>query len=130
MFVLVLQTSYPVYTGKLAAIAVGSVGIILVSTSGIGLAAESEGHCGYNKEEAPQANYTSMIEVTNNSVNSTKITGAKERFCTPFTAVELATSLLALMGGSLMWSISSSKLFHSNCMTLSVNVLEIAEKDN
>ncbi|XP_078366319.1 uncharacterized protein LOC144650503 [Oculina patagonica] len=100
-----VRTSHPVSTGKLGAITVGCVGIILVSASGIGLAAESDGHCSY-KEVTPMRNYTS---VKDSSVNSTNIEGAtlREQNCTPLTAVELATALLALIGGSLMWSISS-----------------------
>lgn len=109
----VLQTSYPVSRGKFAAIAVGCVGIILVSVSGIGLAAESEGHCGY-KDVVSDINDTSVMEISERIVNTTNVTGTamplREHYCTPFTAKELATALLALMGGSLMWSLSSSKL--------------------
>ena len=104
MFVLVFQmSSNPVSTGKLCAIAVGCVGIILVSASGIGLATKSQGRCHYKEVTA----------VRNSSANSTNVTGAtiRKQYCTPFTPVKLATSLLALIGGSLMWSISSSKLF-------------------
>ncbi len=126
MFVLFQQTSYPVSTGKLGAIAVGCVGIILVSASGIGLAAESKGHCSH-KEVTPMRN-NSLVR--NSSVNSTNIAGAtpREQYCTPFTAVELATSLLALIGGSLMWSISSGKLSQATVCdslhcTFSVHVL-------
>lgn len=96
---LILQTGYPVPTGKLAAVAVGCVGIILVSVSGIGLAAESDGHCGYKYVATPDRN------ATNNATDMNKY-----YYCTPFTATELATALVALIGGSLMWSISSSKL--------------------
>lgn len=88
------------------------MGIILVSVSGIGLAAESDGHCGYKDVVTPDKNDTSVMEVRENIVNSTNVTDATIRkwYCTPFTAAELATALLALIGGSLMWSISSSKL--------------------
>ena len=86
---------------------IGSFGIILVSVSGIGLAAESDGHCGYT-EVNPQSNYTPVTVLGNSSVNTT-LHGTKQRYCTPFTAAELVGSLLALMGGSLVWSISSSK---------------------
>ena len=108
----VLQTSYPVSTGKFAAIAVGCLGIILVSVSGIGLAAQSEGHCGFKDVATPDRNDTSVMEVRERIVNNTNVTDAtiKKHYCTPFTATELATALLALIGGSLMWSLSSSKL--------------------
>ena len=109
----VLQTSYPVSRGKFVAIAVGCVGIILVSVSGIGLAAESDSHCGY-KDVEPDINDTSVMEISERIVNNTNVTGTvvplREHYCTHFTAKELATALLALMGGSLMWSLSSSKL--------------------
>ena len=100
--------------GKFAAIAVGCVGIILVSVSGIGLAAESDGHCGYEDVVTPVKNDTSVMEVRDDIVNSTNVTDAtihvRKWHCTPFTTTELATALLALIGGSLMWSISSGKL--------------------
>jgi len=88
------------------------VGIILVSVSGIGLAAESEGHCGYKDVPTPDTNETSVMEVSKRIMNTTNVTDAtvRKQYCTPFTATELATALLALIGGSLMWSISSSKL--------------------
>ena len=108
----ILQTGYPVPTAKLAAVAVGCVGIILVSVSGIGLAAESEGHCGYKRAATPDRNETSEMEVREQIMNTTNVTDSplEIHYCTPFTATDLATSLLALIGGSLMWSISSSKL--------------------
>ena len=95
-------------TGKLGAIAVGCVGIILVSTSGIGLAAASDGHCGYKT-------------VTNNTEvrNKTSAT-SQEWVCIKFTAGQLAGSLLALIGGSLMWSISSSMFNATSCSIFSV----------
>lgn len=104
-----LRTGYPVPTSKFAAIAVGCVGIILVSVSGIGLAAESEGHCGYRDLPTPDTNETSVMEVSKRIMNTTNVTDAtvRKQYCTPFTATELATALLALIGGSLMWSISS-----------------------
>lgn len=95
------------------------MGIILVSVSGIGLAAESEGHCGYEYVATSDRNETSVMEVwerlnTPNTANATDApTTIKKHYCTPFTATDLATGLLALIGGSLMWSISSSKLFMS-----------------
>ena len=110
----ILQNGHPVPTGKFAAIAVGCVGIILVSVSGIGLAAKSEGHCGYKYVTTSDRNETSVMEVREQSINATNVTGAtvtmKIYYCTPFTATDLATALLALSGGSLMWSVSSSKL--------------------
>lgn len=108
-----VRTGYPVPAGKLAAVGVGCVGIILVSVSGIGLAAESEGHCGYEYVATPDRNETSVMEVwqritTTNTTNATDApTTIKIQYCTPFTATDLATGLLALIGGSLMWSISS-----------------------
>lgn len=80
-----VRISYPVPSGKVAAIAVGLVGIIIVSISGISFAANSNGYC-----HSAGGNQTTT-----------------EQCCTPFTNVQLAMSLLALIGGSLMWSISS-----------------------
>lgn len=97
MFVLALQTTHPVFTGKLAAVlAIALVGIILVSASAIG----SEGHCGC-KEVKSKGNNSIVITLP----------PTKQTFCTPLSALELAKSLLALIGGSFMWSVSSSKLF-------------------
>ena len=88
------------------------MGIILVSVSGIGLAAKSDGHCGYKYVPTPDRNETSVMEVREQIRNNTNGTDAlmKIPYCTPFTATDLAMASLALIGGSLMWSISSSKL--------------------
>ena len=88
------------------------MGIILVSVSGIGLAAESEGHCGYKYVATPDRNETSVMKVRERIMNTTNETDITMKIpcCTPFTASDLATATLALIGGSLMWSISSSKL--------------------
>ena len=92
--------------GKVVAIAVGLVGVVLVSVSGIGLAAASQGHCDWKVGYG--ANHTAMI-ITNSTTNITSVNTATLKVwqCTPFTHVELATSLLALIGGSFMWSVSS-----------------------
>ena len=101
-------------TGKVGAIAVGVVGIILVSVSGIGLAAHSRGHCQW--QDSLGANNTTVkptvINTTQNTSNTTFTDSPTSKIiqqwhCTPFTPVELTMSLLALIGGSLMWAISS-----------------------
>ena len=102
--------------GKVGAIAVGVAGIILVSVSGIGLAANSKGHCQW--QDSPDANSTTVqptvIHTTENTSNTTITTTSTSLIirewhctCTPFTHAELTMSLLALIGGSLMWAISS-----------------------
>lgn len=100
-----LKSTYQVSTSKLGAIVIGSLGIILVSGSGIGLAAKSHKHC--------QLNNTAAAPLVNISENATTLpsTEVQGKFCTPFSAAELAGSLLALLGGSVMWSVSSGKFF-------------------
>ena len=105
-----MQSTYPVSAGKIGAIAVGFVGIVLVSISGIAFATNSSGYC--KEVDAHSANHTSVqttVLPTSNRSNSTTIDDStlRKQHCTPFTHVELAMSLLALIGGSLMWSISS-----------------------
>ena len=116
MFILVLQTSSSVSTGKLGTIAVGCVGIILVSSSGIGLAAASNGHCGYKT-------VTNDTEVR----NKTSAT-SQEWVCIKFTAAQLAGSLLALIGGSLMWSISSSMFNYHKPQYFQCSLCVLCEK--
>ena len=74
----------------------GLVGIILVSVSGIVFASNSDGFC-HNCEPRSQ----------NMSVDNTASAKLFEKCCTPFTRAEKTFSLLALISGSLMWSISS-----------------------
>lgn len=112
-----MQSTYPVSAGKIGAIAVGFVGILLVSISGIAFATNSSGYC--KEVDAFSANHTSVqttVLPTSNRSNSTTIDDStlRKRQCTPFTLVELAMSLLALIGGSLMWSISSGMSFQSS----------------
>ena len=97
--------------GKVGAIAVGVAGIILVSVSGIGLAANSKGHCQWQGANSTTVQST-VIHTTENTSNTTITTTStsliiREWYCTPFTHAELTMSLLALIGGSLMWAISS-----------------------
>lgn len=96
-----IWSTYQVSTSKLGAIVIGSLGIILVSGSGIGLAAKSHKHCQLNNTAAPP-----LVNISENAtaLPSTEVQG---KFCTPFSAAELAGSLLALLGGSVMWSVSS-----------------------
>lgn len=105
-----VRRTYPVSAGKIGAIAVGFVGILLVSISGIAFATNSSGYC--KDLDAFSANHTSVqttVLPTSSRSNSTTIDDStlRKQPCTPFTHVELAMSLLALIGGSLMWSISS-----------------------
>lgn len=76
----------------------GLVGIILVSVSGIVLASNSDGLC-HN------------CELKNESMSMDNTTSVKSynKCCTPFTMAEKTFSLLALISGSFMWSISSGK---------------------
>ena len=101
MFCFALQSTYPVPAVKVVATAVGVAGIVLVSVSGIGLAANSTGHCQWQDAVQP----TVSKNTSNNSTPRIIYTG--KWHCTPFTHVELTTSLFALIGGSLMWAISS-----------------------
>ena len=87
-----LQSSHPVPVEKIVAMAVGIVGIVLVSVSGIAVAASSK--CTLNEK----------ITVDNRS-NTSMNTSSQEFPC--FTNKDLAVSLLSLIGGSLMWSMSS-----------------------
>ena len=100
--------------GKVGAIVVGVAGIILVSVSGIGLAANSKGHCQWQDSLGPNnaTVQSTVFHTTENTSNTTFTTTStsmiiREWHCTPFTYVELTMSLLALIGGSLMWAISS-----------------------
>lgn len=78
----------------------GLVGIILVSVSGIALASNSDGLC-HN------------CELKNGSMSMDNTTSFElyNKCCTPFTMAEKTFSLLALISGSLMWSISSGKVY-------------------
>lgn len=108
-----LQSSHPISAGKVGAIVVGIIGIVLVSITGIALA-ENTTNC-YRKE-ASGANHTGMqatgFQTNETSPNKsiTDIPSSEKLHCPSFTHVELAMSLLALIGGSLMWSISSGML--------------------
>lgn len=86
--------------GKVGAIVVGLIGIILVSVSGIALASNSDGFC-HNcelKNESMSVDNTTSVKLYN-------------KCCTPFTMAEKTFSLLALISGSFMWSISSGKVY-------------------
>ena len=81
----------------------GLIGIILVSVSGIASASKlknSDGFC-HNcelKNESMSMDNTTSLELYN-------------KCCTPFTMAEKTFSLLALISGSFMWSISSGKVY-------------------
>ena len=78
----------------------GLIGIILVSVSGIASASNSDGFC-HNcelKNESMSMDNTTSSELYN-------------KCCTPFTMAEKTFSLLALISGSFMWSISSGKVY-------------------
>lgn len=77
----------------------GLIGIILVSVSGIALASNSDGFC-HNCElnESMSVDNTTSVKLYN-------------KCCTPFTMAEKTFSLLALISGSFMWSISSGKVY-------------------
>lgn len=79
----------------------GLIGIILVSVSGIASASNSDGFC-HNcelKNESMSMDNTTSFELYN-------------KCCTvPFTMAEKTFSLLALISGSFMWSISSGKVY-------------------
>ena len=75
----------------------GLIGIILVSVSGIASASNSDGFC-HN------------CELKNESMSMDNTTSF-ELCCTPFTMAEKTFSLLALISGSFMWSISSGKVY-------------------
>ena len=75
----------------------GLIGIILVSVSGIASASNSDGFC-HNCE----------LKNESMSMDNTEL---YDKCCTPFTMAEKTFSLLALISGSFMWSISSGKVY-------------------
>ena len=76
----------------------GLIGIILVSVSGIASASNSDGFC-HN------------CELKNESMSMDNTIELYNKCCTPFTMAEKTFSLLALISGSFMWSISSGKVY-------------------
>lgn len=94
------RSTYQVSASKLGAIVIGSIGIILVSASGIGLAVKNPKSCLPNGTTVP-------MNISDNTTVSPSVNEENMSKCTPFSAVELAGSLLALLGGSVMWSMSS-----------------------
>ena len=101
---LCIKSTYQVSASKLGAIVIGSIGIILVSASDIGLAAKNPKSCLPNGTTVP-------MNISDNTTVSPSVNEENTSKCTPFSAAELAGSLLALLGGSVMWSMSSSKYF-------------------
>ncbi|XP_068708054.1 uncharacterized protein [Montipora capricornis] len=89
-----VRSSHPVPVEKIVAMAVGVVGIVLVSVSGIAVAASSKCTGTLNEKMA-----------VDNRSNTSMNTSSQEFPC--FTNKDLALSLLSLIGGSLMWSMSS-----------------------
>ena len=105
---LCIKSTYQVSASKLGAIVIGSIGIILVSASDIGLAAKNTKSCLPNGTTVP-------MNISDNTTVSPSVNEENMSKCTPFSAAELAGSLLALLGGSVMWSMSSSKYFFLRC---------------
>lgn len=106
-----VRSSHPISAGKVGAIAVGIIGIVLVSITGIALAKNTT-NC-YWEVKVYGANHTGMqatvfhTNETSPNKSITDIPSLEKLHCPSFTHVEVAMSLLALIGGSLMWSISS-----------------------
>ena len=87
------QSTHPLQAVKVAAMVVGAAGIVLVSVTGIATAANKK--C---IDPSPAVPYTQ------NSTNDSNITSSTF-YC--YTHEDLTLSLLSLIGGSFMWSVSS-----------------------
>ena len=92
-FPLVFQSTHPVQAVKVAAMVVGAAGIVLVSVTGIATAANKE--C---IDPSPTPFHTQ---------NSTKSYVISNGTSPCYTHKDLTLSLLSLIGGSFIWSVSS-----------------------
>ena len=92
---------------KILAMCIGFAGVIIVAVSDVFLALNSNGDCHF------QVSTTNLTSGLNNSAanqsDSPKYIPLSKKVCTKYTTVQVGTSLIALLGGSFMWSISSGK---------------------
>ncbi|KAK3734996.1 hypothetical protein QZH41_015095 [Actinostola sp. cb2023] len=90
---------------KILAMCIGFAGVIIVAVSDVFLALNSNGDCHF------QVSTTNLTSGLNNSAAnqsySPKYIPLSKKVCTKYTTVQVSTSLIALLGGSFMWSISS-----------------------
>lgn len=87
---------------KLLALVIGFAGVIIVSVADIQMALASDGECRFVKVNGTHNNLN--ITHTNGSVPAKILSW---NMCTKYTHLQVSMSLLALLGGSLMWSVSS-----------------------
>ena len=91
-FPFVFQSTHPVQAVKVAAMVVGAAGIVLVSVTGIATAANKE--CIDPSPTASYTNWTKSYVISNGTSPC-------------YTHKDLTLSLLSLIGGSFIWSVSS-----------------------
>ena len=89
---------------KILAMAIGFGGVIVVSAADVKLALNSPGECHLSLQAS---NITLSNRTLINNHSHIPAYGMSQRQCTPYTKNRVVFSLFALLGGSLMWSISS-----------------------
>ena len=97
-FSFVFQSTHPVQAVKVAAMVVGAAGIMLVSLTGIATAANKE--CIHPSPTVPHTQNSTKSYVISNGTSTTSTSPC-------YTHKDLTLSLLSLIGGSFMWSVSS-----------------------
>lgn len=113
--VLILQSTYMYSISKCKLTAVLSIalaGITMVSAVGMNLAQDCGSYCD-QREEKPEEDTSPEVALRNSNFRNlqTNLPRTVQRSCTPFSVMELTGSLLALIAGSISWSISSSKFY-------------------
>lgn len=84
----------------------------MVSAVGMNLAQDCGSYCD-QREEKPEEDTSPEVALRNSNFRNlqTNLPRTVQRSCTPFSVMELTGSLLALIAGSISWSISSSKFY-------------------
>ena len=113
--VLILQSTYMYSISKCKLTAVLSIalaGITMVSAVGMNLAQDCGSYCD-QREEKPEEDTSPEVALRNSNFRNlqTNLPRTVQRSCTPFSVMELTGSLLALIAGSISWSISSGKFY-------------------
>ncbi|RMX54621.1 hypothetical protein pdam_00014113 [Pocillopora damicornis] len=106
---------YSISKCKLAAVlSIALAGITMVSAVGMNLAQDCGSYCD-QREEKPEEDTSPEVALRNSNFRNlqTNLPRTVQRSCTPFSVMELTGSLLALIAGSISWSISSI-FWHSN----------------
>lgn len=104
---------YSISKCKLAAVlSIALAGITMVSAVGMNLAQDCGSYCD-QREEKPEEDTSPEVALRNSNFRNlqTNLPRTVQRSCTPFSVMELTGSLLALIAGSISWSISSSKFY-------------------